>query len=684
MASDPTPIWRRYRDLLRRRPTQDVDDELRFHLEMRIEEARRAGLSDEDARAVAHQRFGEVQAVEGELLRMNRRREHHRARVEWIGDLKQDAAFAVRSLRRAPAFAFAAVATLAIAIGANTAIYSVVHALLLAPLPYARPEQLASPSHWGWSNGELVALREQFRSASDVAAYAGSSANLDDGSSAEHLDAASVSANFFTLLGSAPIAGRTFTPDESNPGRAPVIVLSEGLWRQRFAGDRSVIGRRVLVDGVPTTIVGVMPAAFAFPSATTAFWEPFIIDRADAVSMWATGAHNFIVRLRPGVSLDAARAELHRVAVSLRHANVVWDPGADYGKAAGLTPLKDALVGGTRASLILLLGSAGLVLLIACANVANLLLARATARERELAVRAALGGGRWRLVRQLLTESLVIAFAGGALGLALAAAGVRWIVAALPAEVPRASEITMNGAALGFTAALAIATGIAFGIVPAFRATGSASAGEGARSGRASHGVGHQRVSAALVVGEVALAVLLAVGAELLVRSFSEIRGLDPGFRTTHIVSARITPSAAAYSDAERVDAFFATVLSRLGAMPGVERVGAVSALPLARPAYGMGIRIEGQYEDNTHALPSIDHLQFVTSDYMATMGMRVLSGRGITDRDRRGGDPVIVVSQSMAKHFFPAGDALGKRIGYPYTSPWMTIVGIVIHGLVA
>jgi putative ABC transport system permease protein len=676
MAHDRESIWHRYRHLLRRRTTDDVNDELRFHLDMRVEEAHRAGLSEPDAHAAALERFGEYQTVEAEVLRIDEARERRRGRLEWLAGVRQDVTFAVRSLRRAPSFALAAIATLAIAIGANTAIYSVVHALLLAPLPYAQPEQLVTL--WGHASGELLALRTQLRTMSDIAAYGGLGADLDDGAVAEHLEGASVSANFFDVLGSRSLVGRTFAATASDRGQTDVVILSHGLWQRRFGEDRRIVGRRILLDGKPATIIGVMPAEFAFPSASVTFWKPFVIDRNDPVSLWAGAWHNFVGRLRPSATVDAARREVQAAALGLRHANVLWDPGPTYGKDATVGPLLESMVGSTRPLLVLLSGCAALVLVIACVNVANLLLARASARERELAVRAALGGGRGRLVRQLLTESIVLSLAGAVVGSALAASGLRSLIAILPPGVPRASEITMNGAALGFTAALAIVAGIVFGTLPAFRATTGHTGGDVARAGRTGRGTSHQRVSAFLVGGEIALAVLVVISAELLVRSFRELRQLDPGFRTTNVVAARITPPRASYADAARMDAFYTIVMARAASLPGVHSVGAVNALPLAQPSYGLGLRIEGQYEDATHVLPTMDHWQIITPAYIATLGMRLLRGRDFTNDDRRDGQPVAIVSESMARHFWPNGDAIGKRVGYAVKSPWMTIVGIV------
>ncbi|HTE47549.1 MAG TPA: ABC transporter permease [Gemmatimonadaceae bacterium] len=676
MAKEGNPLWSRYRHLLRRRTTDDVQDELRFHVDMRIEEARRAGLREPDARAAALERFGRYTDVENEVLNIDRARERRRRRTEWFGDLRQDVAFAIRSLTHAPSFAIAAVATLAIAIGANTMIFSLVNALLLQPLPYAEPQQLVSM--WGYSTGELLQLREHLRSASDIAAYRATSANLDDGASAERLDGSVVSANLFALLRASARIGRTFAADEGDRGKTDVVILGNGLWQRRFAGDSSVIGRRVLIDGSSTMIIGVMPADFAFPTSTTDFWKPLLIDRSDVVSLWAGGASHFIGRLRAGTTVAAARRELQQLAPTFRHANTIWDPGPMYGQHADVQSLQASMLGGTRPVLMLLLGCVVVVLVIACVNVANLLLARASARERELAVRAALGGGRGRLIRQLLTESLVLAGVGGAIGVLLSAAGIRWLVASLPAGVPRTNEIALSGTTLAFTLGLTMLTGVAFGLLPALRATSGRGGGETARSGRTGRGVGHHRISSMLIIGEVALAVLLVIGAELLVRSFGQMRRLDPGFRIDHLVTARVTPAPANYADASKTNALYGAILSRAAALPGVENVAGVSDLPIARPVYAGVLRIEGQFEDMKHNLPSEDHSQVVTPDYFTTMRIPIIRGRAFTDADHGGTQPVAIVSQSMARRFWPGGDAIGKRVGYPWESPWMTIVGVV------
>ncbi|HEX4683536.1 MAG TPA: ABC transporter permease [Gemmatimonadaceae bacterium] len=597
-------------------------------------------------------------------------------RFQWAADGWQDVRFALRSLRGAPAFAVAAISTLAIAIGANTAIFSVVNSLLLKPLPYGNPRQLVSL--WGMMPGELLILRDQLRSESDIAAYMPVTADFDDGTTAERLDGAAVSANLFAVLQSSPRVGRAFVANESDPGTPNLVILGAGLWQRRFGSDPSVAGRKVTIDGATATVIGVMPPTFAFPNAHTDFWRPMILDRANPIALWTTGGPKFVGRLRPGTSIDAARREMQRVAPTLRHANPIWDPGATYGLDAAVTPLQDATVGRSRTLLLLLFACVVVVLIVACVNVANLLLARASAREAELAVRAALGGGRARLVRQLLTESIVLAVIGGGIGIALGALGLSALVGWLPPDVPRTSEIALSGTGLAFTGLLTILTGFAFGALPALRATRHRGSSAAARGGRAGQSVGHHRIAAALIVGEIALASLLGVGADLLVRSFDQIRQLDPGFRAEHLLTARITPAPATYKEASRVNALYDALLSRVAALPGVQHVAAVDYLPIARPVYGGAWRIQGQAEDVKHGLPMTDHSQMITSDYFAALGIPLVRGRTFTPGDNTAGQPVAIVSQAFARHFWPGQDPLGKRIGHPWDSPWLTIVGVV------
>lgn len=396
--------------------------------------------------------------------------------------------------------------------------------------------------------------------------------------------------------------------------------------------------------------------------------------------MWGVGGKEFVGRLAPNATLDQARREVHTVWPSLRSANPIWDPGPEYRRDATATPLKADVVGASAPLLWMLFGATFLVLLIACVNVANLLLARATARERELAVRAALGGGRGRLMRQLVTEGVMLSGLGAAAGVGLAMLAVRALVGGVPTGLPRANEIAVSGTALIFALAMAIATGIVFSILPAIRATSAAAWASGSMLGRrATASKSHARASSWLVGGEIALAVMLVVSSLLLVRSFTVLRSIAPGFDPTHVIAARISAPAATYAPgSERLASFYADVLDRTRAAPGVRSAALVDKLSLAAPVWAQAIRVQGQFEDVKHTLPAVDHLQTVSPGYFATMGIHVLRGRPFTDDDRAGQPPVAIVSRSVAKQFWPSGDAIGQRIGYPFDSPWITIVGVV------
>ncbi|HJQ22072.1 MAG TPA: ABC transporter permease [Gemmatimonadaceae bacterium] len=669
-----SPRWLRYLRFVRPNARADVDEELAFHIEMRVQRNLALGMTAEQARADALDRFGDVARVRDQLVSHDTRKQTVSERKEYVSDFAQDLRFGWRSLRRAPAFAAAAVATLAIGIGANAAIFSAVEAIVLRPLPYAAPEQLVSLGRG--SAGEFTALRDRLHSYSKLAAYVGQTHPIDDGEEAVRLEGAAITTNLLTTLGVKPLLGRDFTDGEGVLGNNTVLILSYGLWQRRFGGDPAAIGRRILLEGAPVTIVGVMPPDFQFPGRETQYWMPYAFNPANVGLTWAVGDKWFIGRLAPAMTPAAAQRELRAVWPSIRFLDPLWEPGPDYRTDATVTPLQDVVVGTARTLLWILFGCVLLVLVIGCVNVANLLLARATARERELSVRAALGGGRGRLLRQLVTESLLLSALGSALGVALAYGALRWFVALMPASVPRTHEIALNGTVLGFTALVGVVAGIAFGIIPALRATNVSRAAT--TSGRATAGLNHQRVAGLLVATEVALAVLLGVGSVLLVRSFTALRRVDPGFESAHVIAARVSPPGVGYSDPHRVTNLYVSLLDRLATLPGVQSAAAVNKLPMAQSVWGIAVRIEGQFEDNKHPLPDIAHFQEITPGYFETMGIHVLRGRPFSEADREDQAPVTIVSESVARHFWPGADAIGKRIGYAWDSPWLTVVGIV------
>ncbi|HTJ24219.1 MAG TPA: ABC transporter permease [Gemmatimonadaceae bacterium] len=679
MTSERVPRWRRYLRLVRPNVPADVDDELAFHIEMRVERNISLGMSPADARRDALDRFGKIDGVRARLVEHDRRKYAQRERAEYFSDLIQDLTFGARVLRRAPAFTAAAALTLALGIGANAAIFSVVDAVLLRPLPYAQPDRLVTLG--SASAGEYFALRERMRTVADLAASVPQTHAVDDGRDAIRLKGVAVTTNLMSVLGVAPMIGRGFVASDGIVGNNWSVIISYGLWQRQFAAAQDIVGRTISIEGLPCTIVGVMPPTFRYPSDDVEYWQPYAVEPKNLGLMWAVGGKKIIGRLAPNATLEQAQRELRTVWPSLSTINPLWTPGPDYRRDARVRPLQSDTVGSAAPLLWILFGSTLLVLLIACVNVANLLLARSTARERELAVRAALGGGRGRLIRQLVTESLLLAGIGAVTGTALGFVAVRGLVAAIPPGMPRASEISMNGTVLAFTLVVSVVTGLLFGIVPALRAGASSTAASGVTgsSRRATPGVSHARVSAALVVSEVALAVMLAIASLLLVRSFVALRSIEPGFDPAHVVAARVTVPAARYAaDQQAVAAFYQTLLDRAAALPGVRGVAEVDKLPLAETVWGTAMRIESQFEDATHSLPDIDHLQTITPEYFAAMSIPMTRGRAFTAADRADQLPVAVVSRSFERRFWPNESAIGKRIGYPFQSPWMTIVGVV------
>jgi len=668
---------RRYLGFFGRNVEADVDDELRFHLEMRARDYRESGLASGDAWRAAGERFGDYSSVNAALVTHDLGKARRQDRRDLMDDLVQDVRYALRSLRRAPAFALVAIATLALGVGANTAMFSIVDAVVVRSLPFPRADRLVSVT--GSVLAEATRVRELSRSYSDVAVYRPLSVGISGDAEAERIEGATVSANVFSTLGVSMASGRAFSPEENSPGRSNVVILSDGLWRRRFAGNRAVIGQRLMIEGAPYTIVGIAPSEFSFPSRTTQLWIPIIMPPSRSGAFWGDGGYRTVARLRDGIAPAAAQHELRTLFKQIRHENPLWDPGPKYGVDATVTPLQDKLVGSARTVLWLLFGVVGVVLLIACANVANLLLVRATARQREVAVRMALGGGRSRIIRQLLTESVVLALLGGVAGIAVAAGSIRALVGVLPSDIPRVATIGLDFRVLGFTALLVVTTGIVFGLIPAIRSSGTDMQRAMRNGARGSSGT-NRRLASLLVCGEIGAASLLLIAALLLVRSMWALQGIDPGFRTTSIVTARVTPPSTRFAgaNASAVVPFVDELLRRVRGIPGVTAASVASDVPLSNGIYGLAIRVEGQFENIKASLPMVDHYQIVTPDYFTTIGIPLVAGRFFGEDDEVGAPDVALVSESFARHYWPNGDAIGKRVGYPWESPWVTIVGIV------
>jgi putative ABC transport system permease protein len=652
----------------------EVDDEIRLHIDLAIQRYIALGMSEAEARRHAVSRFGDVALIRDDLIHHDLRKAKTAGRKSMVADFLQDLRFGWRGLRRAPAFAITATLTLALGIGANAAIFSVVNSVLLKALPYESPEDLVVLG--SGTSGEFVGLRERLRGVSELGAYVAQTHPFDDGQHAARVEGAAITTNMLRTLGVAPAFGRDFTETEGQLGRNDVLLISHGMWQRQFGGSKSVLGRRVTVEGAPFTIVGVMPRDFRFPSKETEYWQPLAFNPSNAGYHWAVGGMTFVGRVAPGVLMSQLQNELRAEFPKLRKLNPLWDPGPDYRRDATVTPLQEGIVGNSGHTIWILFACVVVVLLISCANVANLLLARAGARERELSVRVALGGGRGRLIRQLVTESLLLAGTGALIGVGLAYVALDWFVASLPSTLPRSAEISINGTVLAFTALIAVLTGVLFGTIPALRATKSAGT-HGLVGRRTTASAGHHRIAGMLVAVEMALAVMLVISATLLSRSLGVMQRQRPGFEASGVVAARLTPPSQSYQDPAKVFAFYKTVLARLGAVPGVTSVSAVDKLPLAETVWGGAIRVEGQFEDATRPLPEVKHWQMVTPRYFDTMKIPV-RGRSFTEADREGQEPVAIISESIAKRFWPGGNAIGKRIGYPYPSAWITVIGVV------
>jgi putative ABC transport system permease protein len=617
-------------------------------------------------------------------------------------DLAHDLRYAARTLAKNPGFTAVAVLTLALGIGANGAVFSVLRALLLRPLPYAQPERLVMVwSRWSAFPKSWLSV-EEYRTYAGTGCFEGlalfdpEQANLTGGAEPERIGSALVSANLFEVLGVRPLLGRSFNAAEVGRHPANVVILSEELWRRRFGGARGILGASIDVNGAPKTVVGVMPAGFKLPldyvsAAPSALWLPLNENLAGAFTFRPMGGdHNYdaIGRLHPGVSVAQARARLRGLADGMTASGLY--PRSWHFQPLVIPVVAD-LLGPLRLALLALGGAVGFVLLIACANVANLLLVRGMQRRKELAVRLALGAAPGRLLRQLLAESCLLSTLGGTAGLGLTWLGVRAIVAFAPLEIPRVGEVGMDGGVAIFVVAVSLATALLFGLAPAVqfsRPDLQASLKEGGRAA-AGPGAGGGRFQSLMVVAEVALAMVLLMGASLMVRTFRTLAQVNPGFRAAGLLTMGVSPwSRVKYPRAEALIGLYDEILDSVRRLPGVEAAGAVRALPLATELGDWGLQVEG------FAPPAGESVngdwQIVTPGYFETMGIPLLAGRSFTAADRRDAQPVIVISAAMAQRFWPGKEAIGRRIrvmgpGAPRFSTVVGVVGDVLHnGLTA
>ena len=587
--------------------------------------------------------------------------------------VQRDVRYAIRSLGRTPAFTVAAVLALALGIGATTAMLSVVNGVLLRPLPYRDSDRLVVILRDGYNPvapANVADWKAQTRSFTDIATAEAWGPSLLGSDGPERLSGLHVSPGLFPLLGVQPIIGRAFASDEEVAGNDRVAVIGYGLWQRRFGGDRKVVGSTVTLDGAPYTIVGVMPQGFRFAPfwiTDAEIWAPLALGPR-AVSRTAASLRAF-ARLRPGVTLDQARSDLAAVTARLEREY----PGTNRGVV--VQTLKHKVVGDIETPLFVLLVAVGFVLLIACANVAHMLLARGSVRQKEIAVRTALGATRGRIVVQLLVESLVLAVLGGAIGLMIAYWGVRALVAASPSIIPRVSDVSLDPRVLGMSFALTLGTAVVFGLVPALRAARLDLATifrDGSRG--SSEGRGRGRLRSGLVAVEFAIAVVLLVGAGLMVRTFAALRRVDPGFDPRGVVTMTISVSGTAEAPPAARVAFFQQLLPRIRALPGVASAAYINHLPLAGDQWGFGFSVEGK-ERRAADRPSATY-RVVTPGYFETMRIPLLRGRGVLETDRADAPPVVVINDYMARTYWPGENPIGKRITLD-DSTWLTVVGV-------
>jgi len=677
--------WRRLLRLPRGDIRRGVDDEIDAHLALLTADLVAQGLSLADARTQAEREFGAVGTIRDECIAIERRRRRRVNLSEAAMGIVQDIRYTARSLRANAAFATAAILCTALGVGATATIFSAVYATLIRPLPFQNPDALVAvyagiPARnltgVNISYPDYTSWRDESKSFSALGIWTWNSPSFTGAGvgGAERLDGAQVSPNLFPLLGVQPILGRTFVESEGVQGNEHVVILGYGLWQRRFSGDRNVVGRTVTIDLEPYTVVGVMPRGFAFPDNGQA-WVPFVPERNELHGN--RGYAGAIGRLKPGVSPQLAQRDLDVIMERLAREF----PQENEGWRAEVVPMRDDLVGNLKRPLQVFAAAVMLVLLIACANVANLTLTRGAARQREIAVRTALGAGRGRIVRQLVTESLILSALGGVLGAAITVWGVRLLRLGFPDNVPYYIPIGVNVPTLVFAAIVSVISGLAFGIIPAFRATDGSLAlalREGGRGG--SDGPSRGRLRNAIVVGELALSVTLMIGAALLVKSYRALASTTLGFEEKGILSFRITLPSAKYENWARRKAFYETLEQRLQALPSVASVGLAQGIPFS----GWNVQASVIAKGWPKPKPGEDfdsHYQYVSPTFFRTIGVPLQRGRGLTDADRDSANPVGLINATFARRAFPNEDPIGKQVkvggGDEYSS-WITIVGVI------
>ncbi|HJR62254.1 MAG TPA: ABC transporter permease [Gemmatimonadaceae bacterium] len=659
---------------------EQVEAELDFHIEMVTRELEAAGMDPASAHTEALRRFGDLKGVTSRCREIGARTEREMRRSEYLSELRQDGSYALRQLARAPMFSAIAILTLAVGIGATTAIFSVVQSVVLRPFSFANPERVVFVAErWkdldgNVSAGNYVDWREQSRSFEHLAAIDYLNVTLADPEAPDRVLGAQVTANFFPMLGVAPQLGRTFTAEEDQPGNEQVVVLSHEMWTTRFAANPSVLGQSIQLNGRPYVVIGVMPPGFDPTVSDEQLWMPV----AFTPERRAEHDEHYLVvmgRLARGVSAEQANAEM----VSIMRGLAQRYPDDNTARSARVISLQELILGNVRERLLVLLGAVALVLLIACGNVSNLLLARAAARAKEIAIRGAIGAGRGRIMRQLLTESLVLSLLAAVAGVALAYAMIRGLLASAPDNIPRLDETRLDWVVLAFALGTAVVSSVIFGLAPALRAARghlNATLREGGRG----MGTARDWVRSSLVAAQVGLALTLLTGAGLLVRSAVHLTRVPRGFETRGVVTARLALPDVSYREPARVERAFEDVVERLKGSPGVRSAAVVSQAPLGPGGNSNGLIPEGKPLSAEHAINA--RLRITSLDYVETMRIPLISGRWFTEQDVRGSELVMVVSETLARQAWPNESPLGKRIacceGTPDEPGWKTVVGVV------
>lgn len=593
----------------------------------------------------------------------------------FFANLLQDLRYGMRTQRKSLGFTLVIILTLGLGIGVNIAIFSLVNGILLHPLPYADPGRLVSVWSEGLPKGALVAFQTRLQGVEAAGYTADTGFNLSGDGQAMRVSGNEVSSNMFTLLGARPLLGRIFRKEDQTPGQDHLVILSYSLWQSKYGGNPGMIGRSIILDDVPREVVGVMPRDFDYPSTTTRLWIPIVVNLSDSNDLWGPFAYQIIGRLQPGISLEAARSEFRTTVPQVVQSFPMRMP-TGFGSWAAINPLQQVTTAGIRTALLILLGAVALILLVACVNVANLLLARSSSRQAEMAIRAALGANRGRMIAQLLTESVVLSIFGGIAGVIFAYLTLSLLKALLPANTPRLDDATIDAGVLAFAAGLSLITALVFGPAAALKSS-KPNIEQSLRSSTVGSGMSRfrNRLSAVLVVTETALAVILVSGAGLLIRSLWTLDQINTGFTSDHLLTARITPTQEICDKTAQCVDYYRNMLEGIRNLPGVKYAAIADSVPLD----GLPVTVMNVQDQPESLTSPYRAWRFrISPDYLATMGIPLLQGRNFNDSDREGSQGVALVSKTLAETIWPHQNAIGKQIKPTWIKDWRTIVGIV------